>query len=594
MAESIAALACTPCMMMLCCYKDVRRKWKHLLCCQPSDKSPQRKRSVLSEDKHIRPTKITDKAEKWEEMGNEPTHFASKLFMDLLNKSYSYLILFIISAVVCLVLVFWFPFIVLVLTNSCPGTATTAVSASLNTTALVCRPAISEANDAFDAFAVAFASLFAVPTHYTANSVIAVTLVTIEFAVGKLAVAALTALLVIKVSRVPNNLVLSHRILLHKPRDHWMLSMRAGILHRQTISGCSFRLVAVMKVGSKFEMVDLPFQSSKLRAGSIALKQEPITFSHVVDEQSPLYHFDFSSIRNLKKDLLSVNVSIHGFDDTTGRSLGLERKYNYDRWNTTGGHMVLMERGKLAQVVRRLSDKEVKRSGAKYSLAIEWPNFNLIKEESIKRWSYSFNQNIQLNHKLGGGGGGGGRRDGRAEGTSKYHVQSGSNQQDLRQRGKNSKEDDWEQPWSCLNAGPDPDRRSEYRPSDLAMALTPRSLSQKIQSLKEELLEMSKSASLTPKASPASSIKNTVPDSTTIMAEEEEEMFRKIDRTREDWTSSHLDLARQKYDHLKKTVDEKRKSLKIGGMHNSGVDVAAGSAGAVGTKEYQLDPLEIV
>ena len=50
--------------------------------------------------------------------------------------------------------------------------------------------------------------------------------------------------------------------------------------------------------------------------------------------------------------------------------------------------MVLMERGKLAQVVRRLSDKEVKRSGAKYSLAIEWPNFNLIKEESIKRWRW--------------------------------------------------------------------------------------------------------------------------------------------------------------------------------------------------------------
>ena len=175
----------------------------------------------------------------------------------------------------------------------------------------------------------------------------------------------------------------------------------------------------------------------------------------------------------MKKDLLSINVSIHGFDDITGRSLGLERKYNYDRWNETGGHIVLMERGNFAQVVRRLSDKEVKHSGAKYSLAIEWPNFNLIKEASKGAKMLKKQGTFRKSNLLEGGG---------VQDGSKYLVQ----------RGKSSQKNYLEQPWSRLNAGRDPDSDNveAYHSSELALSLTPRSLSKEIQLLTDKLHEM--------------------------------------------------------------------------------------------------------
>jgi hypothetical protein len=130
---------------------------------------------------------MTDAEEGFEQIGHEPRHFASKLFMDLLNKSYMYLSVFIALAVVCLVVVFWLPFLILILSYQCPATSN-SMNATLSPSAVsslsLCRPPISEAHDAWDAFAVAFASLFSVPTNYSANSVAAVTLVTIEFAVG--------------------------------------------------------------------------------------------------------------------------------------------------------------------------------------------------------------------------------------------------------------------------------------------------------------------------------------------------------------------------------------------------------------------------
>ena len=390
--EHIGAIVCAPCLACACCYKTVRDK-----CSQSSNSQQIRRRTSLHHvtAKKLKPTKLTDQAEEFQQEGSEPRHFASKLFMDLLNKSYLYLVVFIASAVVSLTTIFFFPFLALILTSDCPSTITATATATTRAAAAAasnstfissvfnCRPPISEASNAFDAFAIAFASLFAVPTHYIANSVAAVTLVTLEFAVGKLAVAALTALLVIKVSRVPNNLVLSSRVLIHKPKKQWMLSMRIGILHNQTCSGCNVRLVAVMRKGGKFISLDLPFDSTKLRAGYIALKQEPMTFCHTIDATSPLYGLNFEKgLHGLKKELLAVILSVHGFDDITGRSLGIERRYNYDRWNKTGGHMVLKERGYMADVVQRLSEKQKKNLGSSHSLAIQWPNFNLIKETS--------------------------------------------------------------------------------------------------------------------------------------------------------------------------------------------------------------------
>ena len=111
------------------------------------------KKNTLIKRRHstaiLRPTKMTDGEETFEQLGAEPKHFASKLFMDLLNKDYRYLFVFIGLSVVGLVVMFWLPFLVLILSYTCPM--------SNNGTA-VCNPPLTEAYTAWDAFAVAFAS----------------------------------------------------------------------------------------------------------------------------------------------------------------------------------------------------------------------------------------------------------------------------------------------------------------------------------------------------------------------------------------------------------------------------------------------------
>ena len=84
----------------------------------------------------------------------------------------------------------------------------------------------------------------------------------------------------------------------------------------------------------------------------------------------------------MKKVVLAFIVSLHGFDDATGRSLGIERRYTFDRFNSKGGFVMLKARGYLADVVYRLTAAQAKRTGAKHSLALQWPNFNMVKERS--------------------------------------------------------------------------------------------------------------------------------------------------------------------------------------------------------------------
>jgi hypothetical protein len=526
---------------------------------------------------------MTDAEEGFEQIGHEPRHFASKLFMDLLNKSYMYLLVFIALAVVCLVVVFWLPFLILILSYQCPATSN-SMNATLSPSAVsslsLCRPPISEAHDAWDAFAVAFASLFSVPTNYSANSVAAVTLVTIEFAVGKLAVAALTALLVIKVSRVPNNLVLSSRVLVHKPNDHWMLSMRIGILHKQTISGLHVRVNAVMRQDgmSKFHDFDLPLDQSKLRAGYNALKQEPMSFSHTVNENSPLYGLNFSRVHSLKKELLYVILSVHGFDDITGRSLGIEKRYNYDRWNKTGGTIVVKERGFMADVVLRLSENVKKATGANHSLAIQWPNFNLIKETS--KGKVKSNNKSSTSASVGNG--------------SQYSVPAGDNAKGIRQRNihnsngntasaiveeengewRSKKDDDGSiSDRDHNNAAPSPNGSfngsfTHHLPiSQEAQSLSPRTLTNEIALLTDKLHRI-----LQPKTMRNGEIhvKSEQGETREEIERKRKEKKHKIDRTRIEWTTSHLELAQRKFDHLKNTIIIKKSGLSTKEITNKG------------------------
>jgi hypothetical protein len=531
------------------------------------------KKNTLIKRRHstaiLRPTKMTDGEETFEQLGAEPKHFASKLFMDLLNKDYRYLFVFIGLSVVGLVVMFWLPFLVLILSYTCPM--------SNNGTA-VCNPPLTEAYTAWDAFAVAFASLFAVPTHYTATSVIAVTLVAIEFAVGKLAVAGLTALLVIKVSRVPNNLVLSSRVLVHKPHDHWRLSMRIGLLHSQTISGANFRLFAVMRQNGHFVNVDLPFDSSKLRAGCITIRQEPISFSHTVTEESPLYAMNFENVHSLKKELLYIMLTVHGFDDITGRSLGIEKRYNYDRWNMTGGSIYVKARGYMGDVVLRLSESQKKITGAENSMAINWPNFNLIHESSKGKAKHRKGSStldlfsptkqtvpsVQLvqmeegrknsastnNNVLGSGG------------ASQYVVPRPSNKGG--EQGETNVQGETDGGWkskdsislnkrvstASSNSNPRGSFSSVPVPvqiSEAAMKLSPRSLTKKIDELISEIESFQQKDDVMSRLNDIS--KNGFETKEDIEKKTIKKK-KKINKTRVDWTRTHLDLARKKYDHL--------------------------------------------
>jgi hypothetical protein len=514
----------------------------------------------------LRPTKMTNSDESFEQIGTEPKHFASKLFMDLLNKRYSYLFGFIGFAVVGLVFIFWLPFVALILSYKCP----TAGNGTL-----VCNPPLTEAYTAWDAFAVAFASLFAVPTNYTANNVIAVTLVAIEFAVGKLAVAGLTALLVIKVSRVPNNLVLSSRVLVHKPKDDWKLSMRIGVLHSQTISGAHVRLSAVMRKDRRFHTVNLPFDSSKLQTGFIALRQEPMSFSHTINEKSPLYSLDFTNVHSLKKELLYIMITVHGFDDITGRSLGIEKRYNYDRWNLTGGTIFIKERGYMADVVLRLSDSQKKITGASHSLAINWPNFNLIKEASKgkkKRGSGGFvtsknifNQVAQMEEGVkspyiansGNGGAVSISSNDHIIDEGEEKVQSIQEVDDIWKSKKHTSMK------SVLTTSSSDSVEKHSFSSNVpiskeAMELTPRSLTNEIDKLtkKYEMLQNKDNQSIR-KTNPSSS-DELDSDSKTLIREERKKM--QIGKERVSWTAKNLDLARKKYDHLNHKVKEFEKN----------------------------------
>ena len=449
--------------------------------------------------------------------------------MDLLNGSYTYLIVFIFAAVACLVVLFWIPFIIIVSTENCGGIIavldTSPNGTSTHTSG--CLPQIEGAITVWDAYALAFASLFSVPTRYTPNSATAVTLVTIEVAVGKLAVAGLTALLVIKVSRVPNNLVLSQFLLVSKPHDHWVVTLRVGMLHHQTMSGCNVRLTVVKKdfMSGAFRDYDCAFESSKHSSGFLALSNEPIDFRHVIDKNSPLYDVDLNKdgIRALRKVVLAFIVSLHGFDDTTGRSLGIERRYTFDRYNKNGGYVVLKARGYLADVVYRLSAAQVRRTGAKHSLALQWPNFNTIKERSKgkKRMTIAMKRPTGRNDddRIGDDTGGGYRSS--LPSSSSDHSPDGSS--------------------------PDAD----------VLALDPEELAHKIVQLDKDLSSgiqedtHDKQRGKLLRDSTVLMLQTEIEESHGGDAELSDEMLKKrskhADRVHEKWVREHPDLARKKY-----------------------------------------------
>jgi hypothetical protein len=145
----------------------------------------------------------------------------AEFFQWLMDRPLGGLLAFIAAAILALTLAFW-PFYVLLAGSFAPTNSDGVTVGTVET-----------ATAAADAFVVSFGALFSQTTHWTANNASSVFLVTLQAGIGKLTLSGLTALLVMKVSRVPNHVIVSDALLVHVYDDEWHISLRLGTLYYQ-------------------------------------------------------------------------------------------------------------------------------------------------------------------------------------------------------------------------------------------------------------------------------------------------------------------------------------------------------------------------
>ena len=143
----------------------------------------------------------------------------AEFFQWLMDRPLGGLLAFIAAAILALTLAFW-PFYVLLAGSFAPTNSDGVTVGTVET-----------ATAAADAFVVSFGALFSQTTHWTANNASSVFLVTLQAGIGKLTLSGLTALLVMKVSRVPNHVIVSDALLVHVHDDEWHISLRLGTLY---------------------------------------------------------------------------------------------------------------------------------------------------------------------------------------------------------------------------------------------------------------------------------------------------------------------------------------------------------------------------
>ena len=242
--------------------------------------------------------------------------------------------------------------------------------------------AVTGASSALDAFAVAFAGFFAVNSGYTCNSPGSVILLTLETAVGKLSLASLTALLVIKVSKVPNNMVLSSRLLVHRRKGQWTLSFRVGCLHFQKIHNFSIRLYYYGTVNDQWSIHNLKLGGMVQVDGTVLSGPEPWNIRHIIDDNSPLKDLDMDDRPSLEKAIEMFDVHIQGFDATTGRSCGLHKVFQWDK-----GTLVYVPEGEMTDVFVKMTpeQKNMSKANATKDWGIDWNGFNGITPEPNRK-----------------------------------------------------------------------------------------------------------------------------------------------------------------------------------------------------------------
>lgn len=304
-------------------------------------------------------------------LGAAPPSVFRLLFQNLLNRSYSFLLSFILVGLVGITLVFWVPFIALV------GNDPSAID---NCTTIA------------DALAFAFASLFGVDSHYRAASSTAVFVVTAEVVVGKLAITALTALLVLKISKTPDNCIQSKRILVHKLKGKWTISVRVAVLYDQRLWDPRIYLSCISNTSNGWMPSTLKWSNHCLGHGFGRLDKLPLNLRHVVDETSPLWNVNFEDEKEVRRNLNCFILVIAGYDSVTGRTVGHEQRYDWHD-NISGedsrGFISYMPKGRMGDVL--VNSKLLKEfygaswsgkskgGGEEITGGVDWRMFNLIK-----------------------------------------------------------------------------------------------------------------------------------------------------------------------------------------------------------------------
>ena len=188
-----------------------------------------------------------------------------------------------------------------------------------------------------------------------------------------------------KISKVPNNMVVSTRVLVHKRKGKWTISLRIGSLHYQVIHNISIRMFCYADDGNGMSITNLPAGGFSEAGGAALNGPEPWNIRHVVDEKSPIAHVDFDHEESVKKALSEgFDFFVQGFDATTGRSVGMGRHFGWDPEGPGIGHIVYAPEGSMDDVMVKMSEEQqnLQPSNAGKKWGINWHGFNALKLHS--------------------------------------------------------------------------------------------------------------------------------------------------------------------------------------------------------------------
>ena len=277
---------------------------------------------------------------------------------------------------------------------------------------------ITNVNDFWDTVALAFSTLLNIQTQYIPTSPGAIIALAIESGFGRFILAGVTAVLVVKASKVQNNIVLSENALVHKKADgFWYISVRVGCLYEQNIFASQIRLTCITPFNciNAYESINGTGEYHGNRAvnlkiydaledGEFQLGGIPRNVRHRIDEQSPLYGaieiFGNPAQWETTPVISALYLHFNGTDELTGRGVGKTRVYTKKentikylenatlqdvilpptriegaiRRGSVFGHLPVKTRNNLASnIAGKLKDNPLA------ELSIYWSNFHLIR-----------------------------------------------------------------------------------------------------------------------------------------------------------------------------------------------------------------------